>query len=230
MMKRRRGFTLIEMLVALAIGAGISLMAYQALSGSIQIEQRVNTLSQKTNNIQRVWEYFADDLQHAVARPWTDNLGSAQPAMLGLLGDRQSQSSGASLGEDSHLLRFVRSGENNFLQQPRSNLQLAAYRMTIDDGVEAEEGNISLWRDYWRPIDSASEPKIKSRRLMENIKSISFRYLSRNSKSTEDQAWITGWPESTAQSDQLPIAVEVTIDIVGMGEVMRLFSLIHTDG
>jgi len=228
-MKQQLGFTLIEMLVALAIGAGISLMAYQALSGSIQIEQRVNTLSQKTNDIQRIWEYFADDLQHAVARPWTDSLGSTQPAMLGLLGDRQSQSSSASLGDDSHLLRFVRSGENNFLQQPRSNLQLAAYRMTIDDSVEVENGRISLWRDYWRQVDSASEPKIKSRRLIHNIKNISFRYLSRNSKTTDDQAWITGWPESAEQRDQLPIAVEITLDIAGIGEVKRWFPLAHAD-
>lgn len=231
MLMRSRGFTLIEVLVALAIGAAISLLTYQALSGAITIESRVSAVSEKTNSIQRAWQLLSDDMQHVVARPWVDNLGNAQPAMVGLLGDRLSQSSGVSIGEDNHLIRFVRSGENNFLQQTRSNLSVVGYRITKDDNEpshqEDSDGYVSLWRDYWRPIDSVDEPTIKSRLLLNEITSIRFRYLSRDSKDTEDQAWITGWPESTSQNDQLPIAVEVTINLKDMGEMIRLFPLIQ---
>jgi type II secretion system protein J len=234
---KAKGFTLIEMLVALAIGSSIALLAYQALSGSINIEERVNHVTRQTNGLQRVWQFLGDDIQHAIARPWNDYLGNTQPAMFGLLGDRQSQSSSLSIGQDSHLLRFVRSGENNFLNLQRSNLQVVGYRITLDEsveenqnaGLESEKGKIQLWRDYWRPVDSVNDPKIKTRLLLDNIKTVQFRYLPSDSKSADDQEWITGWPESTAKSEVLPIAIEVAIEVEGMGEILRIFSLIDTD-
>lgn len=216
--------------MAISIGAGITLLAYQALSGAIRIDERVNQVTEQTGGLQRTWQFLNDDLQHAVARSRADHLGNSQPALLGLLGDRQSQSSSLSVGEDSHLIRFVRGGENNLFQQARSNLQVVGYRITIDDTLTSNDGdedaNIQLWRDYWRPIDGATEPKVKTRLLLEQIKNIQFRYLSKETESTDDQAWVTGWPASEAQDDQLPIAVEVTIDVESLGEIIRLFSLV----
>ena len=227
------GFTLIEMLVALAIGAVIALLSYQALDGAIKIESTVSKLTQKMNSIQRVWQFFADDIQHAVPRPWRDTFGNAQPVMLGLLGDRLSQGSGLTVGDDSYLLRFVRSGENNFLDIPRSNLQAIGYRITADETDESfadndAEPTVSLWRDYWRPVDAVNDPVVKSRLLIERINSIRFRYLSSESQTAEDEAWITGWPESKDKNNQLPVAIEVTLDIVGVGTVVRLFPLVQT--
>lgn len=227
---REKGFTLIELLVAFVIGIGIALLAYQALSSAINIEQRVSTVTAQTNRLHRVWQLLNDDLQHAVARPWVDFLGNQQVAMLGVLGDRVSQSSDISLSDSSHLLRFVRSGENNFLGLPRSNLQLVGYRLVENESDNNEEKkSLSLWRDYWRPIDSVTEPTVKSRLLLENVEAINFRYLPKESQTTESDAWVTGWPSSDEQNEQLPIAVEVTIDVAGMGEIMRLFSLVKTD-
>jgi general secretion pathway protein J len=227
------GFTLIEMLVALAIGAVIALLSYQALDGAIKIESRVSKLTQQMNSIQRVWQFFADDIQHAVPRPWRDTFGNTQPVMLGLLGDRLSQGSGLAVGDDSYLLRFVRSGENNFLDIPRSNLQAIGYRITADETDESladndAEPTVSLWRDYWRPVDAVNDPVVKSRLLIERINSIRFRYLSGESQTAEDEAWITGWPESEDKNNLLPVAIEVTLDIVGVGTVVRLFPLVQT--
>jgi general secretion pathway protein J len=230
------GFTLIEMLVAMAIGAVIALLSYQALDGAIKIESRVSKLTQKMNSVQRVWQFFADDIQHAVPRPWKDNFGNAQPVMIGLLGDRLSQGSGLAVGDDSYLLRFIRSGENNFLDIPRSNLQSIGYRITADEVNEDTIGSIvnndaeptvSLWRDYWRPVDAVNAPTVKSRLLIDSINSIRFRYLSSDSQTAEDEAWITGWPESKAKANQLPIAIEITVDVVGVGTVVRLFPLVQ---
>ncbi|ODS24580.1 type II secretion system protein GspJ [Candidatus Endobugula sertula] len=228
----KQGFTLIEMLVALAIGAGITLLAYQALSGALNIEERVREVTTRNNSINRVWQVIADDVQHAVARPWVDYLGGIQPPMFGVLGDRLAQSSVLSNGSDNHLIRFVRSGEKNFFGQTRSNLQLVAYRITEEetDNNNEDRGKLSLWRDYWRPIDSVEEPNIKSRRLLDGMKTIHFRYLSRNNDRVNDEAWIEGWPESSEQNSELPIAIEVTIDLNDIGEVTRLFALIEGEG
>lgn len=229
---RCKGFTLIELLVALGLGAVIALLSYQALDGAIKIESRVSKLTQQMNSVQRVWQLFADDIQHAVPRPWKDSFGNPQPVMLGLLGDRLSQGSGLVVGDDSYLLRFVRSGEINFLDVPRSNLQAVGYRITADetDGDFANdntEPTVSLWRDYWRPVDSVNDPVVKSRLLIDNIDSIRFRYLANDSQTAEDEAWITGWPESKDKSSQLPIAIEITLDVVGVGTIVRLFPLVQ---
>jgi general secretion pathway protein J len=229
---RGKGFTLIELLVALGLGAVIALLSFQALDGAIKIESRVSKITQQINSVQRVWQFFADDIQHAVPRPWKDNFGNMQPVMIGLLGDRLSQGSGLAAGDDSYLLRFVRSGENNFLNVPRSDLQAIGYRITADEADENlandnAEPTVSLWRDYWRPVDPVNDPVIKSRLLIENINSIRFRYLSSESQTAEDEAWITGWPESQGKSDQLPVAIEITLDIVGIGAVVRLFPLVQ---
>lgn len=232
--KSQQGFTLIEMLVAMGIGALIALLAYQALSGAVNIESRVSQLTQQMSSAQRVWHFFADDFQHAVARPWQDNFGNQQPAMVGLLGDRLSQGTSATVGDDSHLLRLVRSGEHNFLNRPRSNMQVVGYRITANDneltdgGVvnnATDEPTVSLWRDYWRPIDGADESTIRSRLLIDNIYSVRFRYLPGDSQTAADEAWVTGWPDSSQKNNTLPIAIEIRLDIAGVGTVTRLFPL-----
>jgi general secretion pathway protein J len=237
-MKQHKGFTLIELLVAFVIGTGISLLAYQALSGSINIEQRVKEVTDQTNQLHRVWQLVNDDLQHAVARPWNDYLGNQQAAMLGDLGDKLSEASNFSLRDDSHVLRVVRSGESNFFQLPRSNLQIVGYRLVKNDkdhhavdaqGDRQQQESLSLWRDHWRPVDSATEPTIKSRLLLDNITAASFRYLPKDSQTVNDEAWVSAWPESQQNNDQLPIGVEMTLEILGMGKITRLFSLVKAD-
>lgn len=244
-MKRVAGFTLIEMLVAFAIGASIALITYQALSGAIKIERRVHEVTQQTNQLHRVWQRLNDDIQHVVPRPWQDYLGTTQAAMIGLLGDggvgHGVSSSSVSLdGDDSYLLRLVRGGGNNFLSLTRSDLHIVGYRIAEDDSNENSDGNnrageseevetVSLWRDYWRPVDSSEAPEVKSRLLLEGVKAMRFRYLPKNSQIIDEQAWVNGWPESTNQYDQLPIAIEVTIQLEGEGEIVRVFPLIKTD-
>ena len=127
--------------------------------------------------------------------------------------------------QDNHLLVFLRSGEKNFFQQPRSNLQLIGYRITKEENPEQQRtgddneqspGNISLWRDYWRPTDTAQQQNIKSRRLLDHIKNVRFRYLPPNVDSVTDEAWVNVWPESTDQKSLLPAAVEITLDIMAV--------------
>ncbi len=229
-----KGFTLIEVLVAIAVGAFISLLSYELFSSALTVESKVTKVSTTTNDLQRTWQFLQSDLQHAVSRPWSDYLGSAQPAMLGKLGDRQSQSSELYVDDDAHLIRFVRAGDHNFLDQPRSNLQIVAYRLTEQKAEEEQQQlpisedrgpRYSLWRDHWRPIESSRSPNIKSVLILSDINELRFRYLSKNSASVDEQAWIAGWPESTAQRDQLPAAVEITISVDNIGEVVRLFTL-----
>lgn len=232
---KRTGFTLIEMLIALAMGAAIALLAYRALSGAINIEERVTEQAESLTGVNRVWQLLGDDLQHSVSRSWRDAFDKQQPAMQGLLGDRQAQSSAIATGNDSYLLQFVRTGQQNILNQARSNLTLVGYRLTLEENdtddseqqVDEDKGNLTLWRDYWRPIDSTEEPTISSRRVLDNIVSVQFRYLPQGVDSTKNENWIEGWPAPATAPSSLPLAVEVGIELNDLGKVVRLFRLVE---
>lgn len=235
-----QGFTLIELLIAITISSGVILLVYQALDGAISTEERVTETTNNINGLQRVWRYMQDDFLHAIPRQWVDQSNNTQPAMQGLLSDRQSASSALEVAQDSQILSFIRSGEHNFFNKPQSDMQHVVYRLSKeeidssntsveDDFTDANSTTISLWRDYWRPIDSEASDA-KALLLLDDIKDIQIRYLSSKSQRVDDTSWIGGWPESVAQSNQLPIAIEVTISTHTLGEAKRVFLLSDNDG
>lgn len=215
------GFTLIEMLIALAIGATVAVMSYQALDSAIRAEQRVSAVTEQVDEIDRVWQNMNSDFLYAVPRKWTDRNGDEKSAMIGVFGDRLSQSDVLIASEDDYLLQFIRGNRSNLLNQPRSGLYMVGYRLT-QDGDSNEK---ALWRDSWSPVDGSGDPKVQQRLLLGGIKEMSFRYLPTSFKSLNESAWSTGWPSSDGASQKLPAAIEVTIDSQTMGKIVRRFGL-----
>jgi general secretion pathway protein J len=221
------GFTLVEMIVALAIGAGISVMSYQALDGMIRADARVSIVVRQVDSLDRVWQYFSSDLIYAVDR---SSAISKLPAMTGVFGDRLAQSDAAALNQDEYLLRFVRGGRDNLLNLPRSSLYEVAYSLSQEDNIEGQ----TLWRDR-RPIDVdeliTAVPR-KKRRLLDGVKRLQFEYLPATFTELDSSAWATGWPlQSANQKDSmgLPAAVRITIETTTIGEIVRIFSVTAAD-
>lgn len=223
-LQSQKAFTLIEMLIAVAIGASVSVMAYQSLASAIRADERVSLVLSQIDEIDRVWQYMNGDLLYAVDRTWVDRGGEIKSAMIGVFGDRLSQSEVLIASEDDYLLQFIRSNRSNLLNQARSDLYMVGYRLT----QEADQETKTLWRDTWSPVDGSGEPVLQQRRLLDGIKEMRFRYLSASFHSMED-SWLSGWPASSRVSEKLPAAVEVAIDSVAMGEVVRRFGLSVSD-
>ena len=220
------GFTLIEMLVALAIGASIAAISYRALEGAIRADEQVFAVTKQVDDVDRVFQYLANDLLFAVPRTWVDQGGEQRSALIGVFGDRLSQSDALIFSEDDYLLRFARSSRDNVLGHQRSSLFMAGYRLTVEEGSDLK----ILWRDSWSPVDGSDEPKIQQRQLLDGIKSIGFRYLNSTFTSLSEEAWVTGWPsENAGVTDSLPAAVEVTLELSTLGKITRLFNLSVTD-
>ena len=118
------GFTLIEVLIALAITAFVSAIAYTSLSTVISGVESTRETSERTYQVNRAWMIISRDLRHVVWRPIRDEFGEREPAMAGGPAARFP-------------LSFTRSGWHNPRDHLRSQLQRVNYR--IEDEAR--------WRD-----------------------------------------------------------------------------------
>ncbi|MCF7222621.1 type II secretion system minor pseudopilin GspJ [Marilutibacter chinensis] len=159
-----RGFTLVEMLVALLVfgmisAAGVAVMAYAADNQDV-VRARMDRLGE----FQRARGLLRTDLGQAALRRVRNGDGS--PARRAFVA-----------GQPGHapLLGFVRRGWTNPDGDPRASLQYVEYRLA--DG--------RLERSSRALLDGvvAGEPQL----LLSGIRTASIRYRYRGQ-------WISGWP------------------------------------
>lgn len=115
---RARGFTLLEILVAMAILATIAVAASMIFGQALDNRERVGERASELADLQRAWLFIQRDVEQIVARAARDELGDAQPFV-------QLTRDGA--------LEFTRIGWINPLQtRQRSSLQRVRYRLEED--------------------------------------------------------------------------------------------------
>jgi general secretion pathway protein J len=145
------GFTLLELLVALAIFALIAVIAYTGLDNLLRLQMRTDAEAAELAALQRAFVHLERDLTQAIARPIRDEYGVRQPAFQG----------------DMTRLEFTRSGWDNARDQPRADLQRTSYYLDHQ----------TLYRGYWALLDRAPQTQRHSAALVENLTRLSFYYL-----------------------------------------------------
>jgi general secretion pathway protein J len=195
------GFTLIELLVALAIFAVIAVIAYGGLNTVLQVHSHLEQQGTQLAHLQIAFTWLERDLEQIVDRPIRDEYGEKQPAIQG----------------DLQQLELTRAGWRNPAQQPRSTLQRVAYHLE----------DKSLWRSYWQMLDRAQDSRPLKVDLLSNITELKLRYLDNHLQ------WHEQWPPTkilkippTEVKNQIQPnlkAIEITVTVVGWGQLMRLF-------
>ena len=198
------GFTLIEVLLAMAITAFIAMLSYSALSASIASSEVHGRKAQQLADVQLALSFLERDIRHAVGRGIRDEYGDQQPAL-----------SGGAL--EDFVLQLTRRGWDNPSGARRGELQRVRYQL---------EGE-SLWRESWLVLDRISEDDGLQRALLiDNVTDLSLRFLRMPTTAGSASSLVDGWSESWAVSDDsLPLAIEVDITIKHFGQVTRIFSL-----
>jgi len=161
-----KGFTLVELLVALLIFGMLSAAGVALLSVSVRAQDLAEESLNDLGSFRRFGAIVTSDLAQAVPRMTRDEAGQPRPAFVGGTG----QMEGASLS-------LVRRGWENLDGSPRPSLQKVEYRLAenrleriayryVDgaapmDAVPLLEGVTSLrlryrhrggdWRDRWDP-------------------------------------------------------------------------------
>lgn len=206
------GFTLIEVLIALAITAFVSAIAYTSLSTVIAGVESTREVSQRTYEVNRAWMIITRDIRHFVARPVRDEFGELEPAMSGGPAARFP-------------LSFTRAGWHNPRAQLRSHLQRVNYR------IEDE----TLWRDAYPVLDRAGDTEPVSARLLEGVEYMDLGFLDSleraqggDSATLDTRQWPESWVVDSSDPGATlapPIALELRLQLVDWGSMRRVYEL-----
>ncbi len=197
-LRRSAGFTLMELLVAVAIFAVVSALA---LTGFTQLQRQSEYAAQRldrTREVQRAMQMLALDLEQVEPRAIREPLGETRLPAL-------SVAVAAQYG-----LELTRAGWSNTAGLQRPTLQRVGYRLDNQD----------LWRDHWPTLDRTMSVEPVKEKLLTGVRSVTFRVMdgSRN--------WLDHWPETQAVDQAAvrlrPAAVEVTIELEDWGTIRRL--------
>jgi general secretion pathway protein J len=207
MMAGQRGFTLMEMLIAIAITAMIGLGVWQVLNGVINARDRVNDIADEFAALQRTMLLFERDMNQVINRPARDIYGDVQPALT-------------SRSKPFNLL-FTRQGWRNPLGQRRSELQRVAWEYN---------GN-ALVRSYWPALDLGQEDNRRQAQVLDGLKTFKLRFLDSN------RQWQDNWPvqepsagaKEVSEAPALPAGLELTLEHDRFGTLERLFVLTDFD-
>ena len=140
------GFTLIEVLIALAITAFVSMIAYTSLSTVLSGVESMRENTDRIYEVNRAFMILTRDLRQFADRPVRDEYGELEPAMTGGILARFP-------------LSFTRTGWHNPNRHPRSNMQRVNYRLEDQ----------ALWRDSYPVLDRASDTEPDSVVLLEGV-------------------------------------------------------------
>jgi len=196
----QRGFTLIEILVAMSIFAMIAVGAAQILTRVTDSNELSNERFEKLQQLQRAMLIIERDFLQMVPR---QTRIAGEVSQLVLAGGQFE------LDSQDYAVSFVRQGWHNpQLRIRRSTQQAVAYRM-FDDKLER------LYSNYVDNVVGA-EPKIRV--LLDDI--VSFKVEILSNVSTSRQTWST-----SINATELPKAIAIIIESKVYGEIRREFKV-----
>lgn len=203
-MRRQRGFTLVEILVAVAISAILAAMAFTAMKEAMENRERVRQAQARVVALQFTIRSLVQDFSQLSARPVRVPVGEGyEPALLAQRGQ-------------STQVALTRGGWGNPAGGQRSTLQRVRYELR--DGA--------LYRDFWLVLDAQPEPQPVQRQLLDGVQGFTIRFMN------DGRQWQDTWPPQQPNAEGelrfqrwRPVAVEVTLQLADWGTITRIIEV-----
>ncbi|HET8941834.1 MAG TPA: type II secretion system minor pseudopilin GspJ [Rudaea sp.] len=205
---RLKGFSLIELLVAMAVFAIMAALAYGGLNSIARTRTELGAKEDAFRDLMRVVGSLDGDLRETVARPVRGNAGQIVPAFIGT----------------SDHVEFTRLGFANPQAEPRSNLQRVFYELDagrlkrgryavldrapdsapqiVDSHVKADELRLryldpvtNRWLDAW-PAPLATDATALPRAVQWQLRTRDYGEI------TQTVELVSAWPNGAAGMQQ----------------------------
>jgi general secretion pathway protein J len=150
------GFTLVEMLVAVAIFAIASALAFGGLSALTRARSQLDAQNERLGRLQFAVGLIERDLRSAVARGVRDAYGAPLPPLLGASGR----------------IELSRLGQANALALPRAAIERVGYRLEA----------ATLRRDRYAVLDRVPSSLPLTDALLDRVESIEWRYVGNDGR------------------------------------------------
>ena len=187
------GFTLLEVLMALAVFAILSMLAMRVLDSIVDLGGVVGERGTALADVQRALAIVERDVVQMVRRPVRDEMGDAAAAIA--------------IG-DGALIEFTRQGWHNPLGKQRTTLQRVAYEQRED----------ALTRLFWPSLDRAPGAEPVAQVLLRGV--IEAEFVAYDDVEGTDRFWP---PADADESGVDLAAVELRLETETFGRLARLW-------
>jgi general secretion pathway protein J len=200
MIVRVRGFTLLELLVALFVFAMLTALGYTAITQALENRDRIRTQQQRVGELQNAMRVLVQDFAQLAPRPVRDLVGAGEEPAV-----RAS-------GSGTTLVAFSRNGLANLAGIARPTLERVEYQL---------EGE-TLIRLTWPVLDRTQSVLPRRQALLAGVRSARLRYMD------AARQWVDQWPPPSSPRPMAqrlrmrPIAVEITLELADFGRIVRL--------
>lgn len=196
-----RGFTLIEVMVAMAIFGVMTVLAYMSLGQTLANAALLTARMDRLQAIQRTMRFIGNDLLTAAPRPVRSELGDSYLPAVQVT------------ASNDYLLAITHGGWPNPAGLPRSTMQRSVYLLQED----------KLLRVYNTVLDATYSNNAITTEILDGVVSLEFRLLQDNLET------INQWPPLGAQGAYAlqvrPRAVEIILTLEDEGEIRRIIEV-----
>ena len=194
---RVKGFTLLELLVAISIFSVLSLGSYQLLQSVSDSHARVRDSINSYIKVNQALSVIQRDFNQFLPRSVRDEYGEPIPSIT--------------FSDEDYLVEFTRGGWPNPGGLSRSQLQRVAYDIDYEEKV--------LSRHFWLVLDRAEDSEPIVQVLLDGVTDFQVSGVMDNDESGVDLAL----EEASAPA---PLGVELVIATEKLGDIRRIFQLV----